>query len=273
MPRCASCGSSWGKGRSRGHKRTHCHEAPVSQEPSVFQDVLSTTFGSRAVRSRSLRCCSSPGSPRHLSTHCHARFCHSHRKSEWDCDPVSGTALCPASVRCYLRCSVFSADASYRVVSVGDLRLRPPHTLSSFSGIFNATEFGNQCFQQTFPNLTLPSTVPASAGGYLSRFTVPAPIPQSEDCTYRSIAISCVLIQRCSPRIARPQLERHRSCEYDKGLEAACRRGESRLPVNGSPPPDRMMCSGYTVVDSRSDPMPCMSKCSHLVSPMTLISL
>ena len=38
----------------------------------------------------------------------------------------------------------FLADTSYRVVSVGDLRLRPPHTLSSFSGILNATEFGNQ---------------------------------------------------------------------------------------------------------------------------------
>ena len=66
---------------------------------------------------------------------------------------------------------------------VGDLRLRLPQPVLPYNGIVNATVFGNQCIQQTFPNVTLPSDVPAAAGQYLAAFLHTADVPQSEDCT------------------------------------------------------------------------------------------
>ena len=66
---------------------------------------------------------------------------------------------------------------------VGDLRLRLPQPVLPYNGTINATVFGNQCIQQTFPNVTLPSDVPAAAGQYLAAFLQTADVPQSEDCT------------------------------------------------------------------------------------------
>ncbi|RPD60515.1 carotenoid ester lipase [Lentinus tigrinus ALCF2SS1-7] len=51
---------------------------------------------------------------------------------------------------------------------VGDLRLRLPKPVSPFNGTINATVFGDQCIQQTFPNLTLPEDLPAPARSYMS---------------------------------------------------------------------------------------------------------
>ncbi len=69
-------------------------------------------------------------------------------------------------------------------VRVGDLRLRLPVPISPFNGTFNATGFGNQCIQQTFPALALPSDLPAPARDYMSLagFLALPDVPISEDC-------------------------------------------------------------------------------------------
>lgn len=72
---------------------------------------------------------------------------------------------------------------------VGDLRLRAPRPVSPYTEAVNATTFGNQCIQQTFPNIPLPDDVPEAAGEYLSAFFIPAPVPQSEDCTSHAFLV------------------------------------------------------------------------------------
>ncbi|KAH9915056.1 carotenoid ester lipase [Epithele typhae] len=72
---------------------------------------------------------------------------------------------------------------------IGDLRLRAPQPISPFTGTVNATAFGNQCIQQTFPNLTFPADVPAAVGQYLSAFVTPAPVPESEDCLNLNVIV------------------------------------------------------------------------------------
>ncbi|TBU55940.1 carotenoid ester lipase [Dichomitus squalens] len=71
----------------------------------------------------------------------------------------------------------------------GNLRLRLPQPVLPYNGTINATVFGNQCIQQTFPDVTLPSDVPAAAGQYLAAFLQPADVPQSEDCLNLNVIV------------------------------------------------------------------------------------
>ena len=70
---------------------------------------------------------------------------------------------------------------------VGDLRLRAPQLLTSYSGTINATAFGNQCVQQT---LTFPSNVPVElledVTPFVSAFGGNPDVTQSEDCEFTS---------------------------------------------------------------------------------------
>ncbi|KAH9934448.1 carotenoid ester lipase [Epithele typhae] len=70
---------------------------------------------------------------------------------------------------------------------IGDLRLRAPRSISGYTGTVNATAFGNRCFQQTFPNLTLPENVPSAVSQLLNQ-TRP-PIPQSENCLNLNVIV------------------------------------------------------------------------------------
>ena len=67
---------------------------------------------------------------------------------------------------------------------VGDLRLRLPQPVFPFNGTINGTTFGNQCIQQTFSALDLPSDLPAPAQSYMSLagFLALPDVPISEDC-------------------------------------------------------------------------------------------
>ncbi|KAI1788049.1 carotenoid ester lipase [Ganoderma leucocontextum] len=72
---------------------------------------------------------------------------------------------------------------------VGDLRLRLPQPVLPYNGTINATAFGNQCIQQTFPSVTLPSDVPAAAGEYLANFFANPDVPTSEDCLNLNVIV------------------------------------------------------------------------------------
>ncbi|RDX52231.1 carotenoid ester lipase [Lentinus brumalis] len=74
---------------------------------------------------------------------------------------------------------------------VGDLRLRLPVPVSPFNGTFNATAFGNQCIQQTFPPLALPNGLPAPARDYMSLagFLALPDVPISEDCLNLNVIV------------------------------------------------------------------------------------
>ncbi|KAM5545370.1 hypothetical protein V8D89_000983 [Ganoderma adspersum] len=72
---------------------------------------------------------------------------------------------------------------------IGDLRLRLPQPVLPYSGTINATVFGNQCIQQTFPSVTLPSDVPAAAGEYAATFLADANVPTSEDCLNLNVIV------------------------------------------------------------------------------------
>ncbi|PIL28506.1 hypothetical protein GSI_08544 [Ganoderma sinense ZZ0214-1] len=72
---------------------------------------------------------------------------------------------------------------------VGDLRLRLPQSVLPYNGTINATVFGNQCVQQTFPSVTLPSDVPAAAGEYAATFLADATVPTSEDCLNLNVIV------------------------------------------------------------------------------------
>ena len=67
---------------------------------------------------------------------------------------------------------------------MGDLRLRLPQPVRPYNGTINATAFGNQCLQQTFPSVALPSSVPAAAGEYAGNFLGSTTVPTSEDCAW-----------------------------------------------------------------------------------------
>lgn len=68
--------------------------------------------------------------------------------------------------------------------SVGKLRLQLPQSIRRYSGVINATTFGNQCLQQTMPPAVFPNTtvLPPEIAPFVAAMGVPPPVPQSEDC-------------------------------------------------------------------------------------------
>ncbi|KAJ2993759.1 hypothetical protein NUW54_g7667 [Trametes sanguinea] len=66
--------------------------------------------------------------------------------------------------------------------SVGNLRLRLPQAVKPYTGVINATTFGNQCIQQDFTLPSFPQDVPEAAQQYLEDFIAIPDVPQSEDC-------------------------------------------------------------------------------------------
>lgn len=77
-------------------------------------------------------------------------------------------------------------DGAYHHVfdSVGKLRLQLPQPIRRYSGVVNATAFGNQCLQQTMPPAVFPNTtvLPPEIAPFVAAMGVPPPVPQSEDC-------------------------------------------------------------------------------------------
>ena len=113
---------------------------------------------------------------------------------------------------------------------VGDLRLRLPQPVLPYTGTINATAFGNQCVQQTFPSVVLPSSVPVAAGEYAGTFLGSASVPTSEDCTWLdarlwfTLLVTCMLIDVLCIRF---ELERDRARERYGGVETSRRGGAS----------------------------------------------
>ncbi|KAH9908241.1 carotenoid ester lipase precursor [Epithele typhae] len=65
---------------------------------------------------------------------------------------------------------------------VGALRLQLPQAISYFSGVINATSFGNQCIQQTIITPNVPSNFPPEVEAFIAPTAAPPDVPQSEDC-------------------------------------------------------------------------------------------
>ncbi len=121
---------------------------------------------------------------RRQDSSCAARSRNPARKSE-RLDrklPRDSVRTTPVSVLtlCYRDCAMLTVTHS-----VGDLRLRLPQLIDSYSGTVDATMFGNQCIQQTFA-MGDPSKLPAELlqdlASYLGRFAIHPDVPQSEDC-------------------------------------------------------------------------------------------
>ncbi|KAI8974600.1 carotenoid ester lipase precursor [Trametes punicea] len=65
---------------------------------------------------------------------------------------------------------------------VGKLRLQLPHPILPYSGVINATTYGNQCIQQAIAPPHLPSGLPPEMEAFLNSIAVLPQLPQSEDC-------------------------------------------------------------------------------------------
>ncbi|OSC99767.1 carotenoid ester lipase precursor [Trametes coccinea BRFM310] len=70
----------------------------------------------------------------------------------------------------------------YAQPPIGNLRLRLPQPVKPYTGVVNATTFGNQCIQQDFVLPPFPDDVPEAAQQYLEDFIAIPDVPQSEDC-------------------------------------------------------------------------------------------
>lgn len=112
----------------------------------------------------------------------------------------------------------------FLLCSVGDLRLRLPKPVVSYTGAIDATVFGNQCIQQTSPPPSLPSNVPSAAVGYLPALDSVPDLPQSEDCAFYHPRTGMFVVDVCF----RPQPQPHRSRECDRLLKASSRSGKQR---------------------------------------------
>ncbi|KAI0699605.1 carotenoid ester lipase precursor [Cerioporus squamosus] len=65
---------------------------------------------------------------------------------------------------------------------VGKLRLQLPQAINRYTGVINATTFGNQCIQQTIKLPTIPSNLPPAISEFIGPMAIPPDVPQSEDC-------------------------------------------------------------------------------------------
>ncbi|KAI0352094.1 carotenoid ester lipase precursor [Trametes cingulata] len=67
---------------------------------------------------------------------------------------------------------------------IGKLRLQLPQPVAPYTGVINATTFGNQCLQQTLTLPDLPSNLPPEIPAFLQALLAleDAGPPQSEDC-------------------------------------------------------------------------------------------
>ncbi|PIL34439.1 hypothetical protein GSI_03215 [Ganoderma sinense ZZ0214-1] len=73
---------------------------------------------------------------------------------------------------------------------VGQLRLHLPRAVAPYNGTINATNFGNQCIQQTGPPLNLPNSLPSAALQYIAvTGAVPQNVPQNEDCLNLNVIV------------------------------------------------------------------------------------
>ncbi|TFK87018.1 carotenoid ester lipase precursor [Polyporus arcularius HHB13444] len=65
---------------------------------------------------------------------------------------------------------------------VGKLRLQLPQPISRYTGVINATTFGNQCIQQTINLPTIPANLPPAISEFIGPMAIFPDVPQSEDC-------------------------------------------------------------------------------------------
>ncbi|KAI0681819.1 carotenoid ester lipase precursor [Earliella scabrosa] len=72
---------------------------------------------------------------------------------------------------------------------VGKLRLQLPKPMTRYTGIINATVFGNQCIQQTVTPPTVPSDFPPEIAEFLVAMRAGPNVPQSEDCLNINVII------------------------------------------------------------------------------------
>ncbi|KAI0763837.1 carotenoid ester lipase [Trametes elegans] len=72
---------------------------------------------------------------------------------------------------------------------IGNLRLQLPQPVERYKGIINATQFGNQCIQQTVPPLDLPSFLPPEIKPFVLAMTIPPDVPQDEDCLNLNVIV------------------------------------------------------------------------------------
>ena len=78
---------------------------------------------------------------------------------------------------------------TYRgVARVGKLRLQLPQPIVKYTGVINATTFGNQCIQQTINLPTIPSNLPPEISAFIGPMAMAPDVPQSEDCALDSDA-------------------------------------------------------------------------------------
>ncbi|OBZ65415.1 Lipase 1 [Grifola frondosa] len=65
---------------------------------------------------------------------------------------------------------------------IGSRRLHLPQPIQSYTGIVNATTFGDQCMQQPLADVDLPADLPPEISAFLSISSAILNITQSEDC-------------------------------------------------------------------------------------------
>nr|VWP00041.1 Putative peptide synthase/polyketide synthase [Ganoderma boninense] len=65
---------------------------------------------------------------------------------------------------------------------IGKLRLQLPQPIARYTGVINATTFGNQCIQQITTQPTFPPGLPPEIPPFVASLAELVDVPQSEDC-------------------------------------------------------------------------------------------